>query len=493
MLARSFQLQDALGVLELDRVLDAAPEEPGSRTRAQPIDGHQAAWRDIDNVERATGAAGVLRRPPPHLPRDLTSRDAQQIGPPPSAQGGMIAAQLLAFLEAHVSWPGINDFPTLLPDACHLIEDLQTLSARLEHRNDTQHWQHTVCADRAKGLALYLRAAVLSATADAYGPAFGTLRTCLEHVLVDHLVFSGERLIRIAENVDDATWSEWQRQRAAGERFADVVDWTRKGRTVEIVTPGIQAAQAAGEDSYTMSPHYFLLEQYHPYLGPPSAQDLFDDGLSDPEQLRTRAKQNDMLYRTYLSWSSIKKNLLINRFADDVTIKRIEVHYRFLSAFTHPLSHVTDILYGRNNFNVPSYNHYSAELALLYVAAFAVQELRNFYDFTQRHPAVDIADWATTRDRCDRVWDEISYLWYPGHRPHDYDRVHEANKQSFAGVRAGDGAGPRPRDPHSISDDEVSYYSDPMKRLVKMHTSFQELTTGIGFQSPWPREDARFR
>ncbi|WP_433221060.1 hypothetical protein ACQP00_19500 [Dactylosporangium sp. CS-047395] len=153
----------------------------------------------------------------------------------------------------------------------------------------------------------------------------------------------------------------------------------------------------------------------------------------------------------------------------------------------------TTTRHGRNNFNVPSYNHYSAELALLYVAAFAVQELRNFCDFMQRHPTVHIADWGTTRDRCDRVWDDISYLWYSGHRPHHYDRVHEANKQAFASARAGDGARPCPRDPHSIPDDEVSYYSDPMERLVKMHTSFRELTTGIGFQSPLPREDARFR
>jgi hypothetical protein len=46
------------------------------------------------------------------------------------------------------------------------------------------------------------------------------------------------------------------------------------------------------------------------------------------------------------------------------TINKLEVHYRFLSAFVHPVSDVTDLIYGRNQFDLPIYDHYSSELKI---------------------------------------------------------------------------------------------------------------------------------
>jgi hypothetical protein len=128
-------------------------------------------------------------------------------------------------------------------------------------------------------------------------------------MLVDHLVFSGQRYVRIVVGVDGPTWTQWQRQRAAGERFTDILDWVRKKDTVEITYEGLRSAPDEGGQSYVISPHYFLLRQYQPYLGPPSAQAEFDDGIGEPERDRQFARENDLIYRTYLSWSSIKKNL----------------------------------------------------------------------------------------------------------------------------------------------------------------------------------------
>jgi len=48
-------------------------------------------------------------------------------------------------------------------------------------------------------------------------------------------------------------------------------------------------------------------------------------------------------------------------------------------------------------------------------------------------------------------------------------------------------------DPSSIPEGEIRYYRDPMQRLVRLHCSFQEIMTGIAYQSPWPRTDAQFR
>jgi hypothetical protein len=353
--------------------------------------------------------------------------------------------------------------------ANQLVEKLQGLRGRLQHQNDTQHMQHTDCADRVRNLGMYLQAALLQAESNAYLPAFATLRTALEHMLVDHLVFSGARYIRVFTGVDDATWSEWQRKRAAGEDFTGVIDWVRKRTEVEITTEGPRSTPDDDGQSYIISPHYFLLREYQPYLGPASAQAEFDDGIGDLADDRKFAKENDHLYRTYLSWSSIKKNLLSNGFVDDKKITMIEVHYRFLSAFIHPLADVTEVVYGRNNFNIPSYDHYSSELVLLYVIVIAVEELNHFYEMTQRRPTVGIAGWSSTTELCGSAWQLASHLWFPGQQPHRYDYIQEANTRVFR-LRQADPTGEVQReDPMSIPEDEIRYYRDPMRRLVALH------------------------
>jgi hypothetical protein len=346
--------------------------------------------------------------------------------------------------------------------------------------------------EREASRATYI-SAVLLTKADVYAPAFSNLRTALEHILVDHLVFSGQRYIQIIVGVDAETWTEWQRQRSSGEAYARVLNWHRRKTDVEITYEGLRSPPDADGQIYILGPHYFLLRQYQPYWGPASAQAQFDSGLSELEQEQRFAKENEMIYRTYLNWPSIKKSLLSNDFADETLISRLEVHYRFLSAFIHPISDVTETIYGRNAYAVPIYDHYSSELALLYTIAFAVQELRHFREMTQRYPSVEITKWWVTERLCNKAWDQISHLWFPGHPPHQYDRVQEANKRAFRNFREGSATGRHAEDPLSIPDDEVGYYRNPIGRLTNLHSDSYEMTTGLSFKSPWPRNDARFR
>jgi hypothetical protein len=41
--------------------------------------------------------------------------------------------------------------------------------------------------------------------------------------------------------------------------------------------------------------------------------------------------------------------------------------------------------------------------------------------------------------------------------------------------------------------EEIGYARNPLARIIQMHNGFTELPTGITYQSPWQREDARFR
>jgi len=392
-----------------------------------------------------------------------------------------------------MTWPGAYEHQALLHTADNLVGELLDLGRRLNHLDDTTHWQHQEFADRVRNLGLYLRSAVLVACEDIYAPAFASLRTALEHMLVDHLVFNGQRLIRFADGVDDETWAEWQRQRATGERFAEVLSWTRRKTTVEFVTEGRRSQPDEDGTFYVLGPHYFLLHQYQPFLGPASAQDEFDDGISDIQDRRRFAKENELVYRTYLSWSSIRRNLLLNDFADEIAVSRIEVHYRFLSAFVHPLANTSEVIYGRNSTNVPQYDHYSSELILLYCIVIAVEELRHFREMAQRRPLVGINGWSDLAMLCDGAWQLASHLWWPGQLAHAFDRVQEANKRGFrAQINDPATRGPVPV-PMSIPETEIRYYPDPMRRLIELHRGFGELTTGLVYWSPWPRDDVRFR
>lgn len=297
--------------------------------------------------------------------------------------------------------------------------------------------------------------------------------------------------MQVIQGVDESTWTEWERQRAQGEAFTTVVDWKRaRNGSVEITHEGLRSASSDSDD-ILLSLHYFLLRQYQPYFGPPSAQAQFEDGLGLVDRDREFAKENEAIYWAYLRWKSIKKSLAVNGFANGNDIHKLEVHYRFLSAFVHPVSDVIDLIYGRNQLSLPVYDHYSSELALLYVVVLAVEELRHFKAMSQAKPQVEIEDWAQTERFCQDAWEQASYLWFPGHSPHSYDRITEANKRMFRSLVGGSQR--QFVDPSTIRDSEVRYYRDPLRRLVSLHSGFHEITTGLVFVSPWPRSDAQFR
>jgi hypothetical protein len=230
-----------------------------------------------------------------------------------------------------MTWQGMQDHLALLRAATSLANELLGIDGRLIHLNDTTHWQHREFAGRAHNLGVYLRATLRQTLEDEYAPAFASLRVALEHMLLDQLIFNGQRLIQTARGVDDETWTEWQRQRTAGERFANVVEWTRyaKKSTVEIVTEGLRSTPDDDGTTYLLSPYYFLLQQFEPFFGPASAQHEFDDGISEVEDVRRIAKEYEQYYLTYLSWSSIKRNLRLNGLANETATGRIDVHYRF--------------------------------------------------------------------------------------------------------------------------------------------------------------------
>jgi hypothetical protein len=388
-----------------------------------------------------------------------------------------------------MTWPGRTEHAALYAVATDLIATLEGIRGRLRH-GDTHYVFHSDAADRCRSLSFYLSSALNEAERDYYAPALGSIRSAMEHVYIDKLIFLGQRYVQIFRDIDETTWEIWQAEKASGTGWADVTSWSRspKGR-VRITREGLHSEPDENGNTQTIGPHYFLLREYSPFVGPPDVQQYFDNGLSNVDQRRAEAERHKYMHREYLKWESLKESLKANGFADDELLRRLDVHFRFLSAFVHPNTDVLRLVYGRNS-SWPSYDHYSSEAILLYITVLAVEELRSFIQMAERPPTVKIDNGDKITQLCDRAWNLSSYFWYPGQRPHDHDRFQEANRRGFRQRRAGN---PLVETPQSLSDDDIGYYAQPLQRLIELHCSKQELMTGFAYQSPWPRQDAQWR
>jgi hypothetical protein len=305
-----------------------------------------------------------------------------------------------------VAWAGEVEHFALINTARDLMSELEALQGR-HVTEGVHHANHGDYGERAQQLAQQLRAADSLAITDRYGPALGSLRVGLEHVMVDSLVFLGDRWQR-GKGISEATWLGWVRERQAGEPWTrDIIEWSRDTNgSVRIVREGIRSE----DGTQVISIFYFLLGEYVPWLGPPDAQDLVEDGLVSLEDRRERARKNRSYYRQYLSWGAIKGNLVLNGLATSEDVARLDVHYRYLSGFVHPIAHTAQDLYGRNA-RAPLYDHFSSELVFFYICVFAIRELENFRRMTDRSPRLRLRDWAAVERKLSDARHACAHLW----------------------------------------------------------------------------------
>jgi hypothetical protein len=233
------------------------------------------------------------------------------------------------------------------------------------------------------------------------------------------------------------------------------------------------------------------MERFDPFTGGQRAQDWIGRWPHEGESRRRFAAQAADVWAEWLKWPSLLANMKLNEFYTDVELMRFNIHYSFLSGLMHPAKRSGEALYSRNLPMSLGYDHYVSELILLYVTTIARLELGVFEEMTTRAPEVELHGWDDVREDM-RLGEELAaHLWFPRGSPHSFDRIQEAN-------RRGVGADGRPMrlderiKPQELADNDVLYYANPLKRLVRMHANENELTA-FPYVSPWPRGDAQIR
>src|SRR6266571_3743981 len=239
-------------------------------------------------------------------------------------------------------FPMAHEHGVLLASAETLLTELRDF--RLHFRETRASYQiHADFADRVLSLETYLSAALSLAIDGTYMPAFGLLRSALEHQLVDQLLFLARRYKRVIidmKRTDFNAWHQDWKSRKPGTETITRLKWISKARApigkVEIVRTGIhQQGGKTGRFARALSIYWVLLRDYDPFVGAPSDQRYL---VREHAPLGVYSKLAEDQRRMYgdLKWDGIrdgiKYNLRLNGLFREKTLRQLGMHYRFLSA-----------------------------------------------------------------------------------------------------------------------------------------------------------------
>lgn len=203
-----------------------------------------------------------------------------------------------------------DDHSDLRGTWARLNSRLRDLRQNLDFGDDTFHVEFADKANRAANLALHLDAAVQLADQHLYGPAFAVTRSCLEHAVVDWLVFLGHTYVEHISGVSEEGWAQWQADCEAGADWTKDVQLIRTRKGVTIRRGGLYTEPDEHGNREQLSIYYFLLQEYDGLIGRPADQE--DDEFLTGDELRALATENQARWQTYLRWSALLDNLVVN-------------------------------------------------------------------------------------------------------------------------------------------------------------------------------------
>lgn len=376
------------------------------------------------------------------------------------------------------------EHPKLTRAATSLVSTLERWSDEVRPAPGGNVWMHHhQFAERTEHLAGHLDSALTLADRARHRSALALARTALEHHLLDRLLLLADRYEEVVRPEDPALIAEWERdwEQRSEPWTKDVVavERTSNGKALRLTRRG---HTVTGESGERISPYWVAMEHYNAFLGHPDQQMSTVRPFHDVERRQSWARRNQALYGSYMRWSSICHNLELSELVRPGELVQLQVHYGFLSAFTHATQSASD-LHMRPLPGGPPIDHVLGELALLYVCTIAIAEIDTWAIYIRARPQILASLRPTLPVFVDEVRAIITYFWFLGGRPQQFDRYQEANRRAHPLMLAGG----RPAiTPHQLADEDVGYYDQPLERLARMHVGESEMTTGFGFAAAWP-------
>lgn len=375
------------------------------------------------------------------------------------------------------------EHPTLTAAAERLVGVLARWDDEVRAAPGGSAWMHHhQFAERTAHLSAHLDSILTLADRGRHQSALALTRTALEHHLLDRLLLLADRYEEIIRPEDPAQITEWERDWAAKTEpwTRDVVDVVRtsNGRALKLTRVGYRVEGDAGE---RISPYWVAMEHYNAFLGHPDQQASTVRPFDDLESRLAWARRNQALYGSYMRWSSVCHNLLLSGLVQAYELTQLQVHYGFLSAFTHATQTASDLRI-RPAPGGPPLVHVLGEMSLLYVCAIALAEISSWESYIRQRPTMLAAISSGVSELADEVRLTIDYFWFLGGGPQAIDFYEEANRRAHPLLM---GNKPPEVSPSQLPRDEVGYYDHPLERLSRMHTGENEMTTGFGFPARW--------
>jgi hypothetical protein len=199
------------------------------------------------------------------------------------------------------------------------------------------------------------------------------------------------------------------------------------------------------------------------------------------------AEEQTSAWKYLFRHDAVMKALRVNRLLLGRHIQ-VDVHYAFLSGFAHPSKRGYEAIFGGNTPDrMGMFDHYASELVLLYVIVLAAAEIEVYGRMARREPRLVLRDWDDVMSEVREAQSAASYFWFLSGAAEMFDRIDTAHtppgnwKPTWG----------RPRvDPSAIRPVRIRYYRNPLGRLVRLHQSYQEMSTGLVYRSPFERPDA---
>lgn len=383
-----------------------------------------------------------------------------------------------------------DDHDPLPQHAEVLLHRLETIRGRMMP-GETTHMQHLDHAQRAHQLADHLRAALLLGDAHHYASALVVIRSALEHHLMDRLILLANRYIVTYTKARRKDADRWETDiRAMQTEGSDIDGWFWDQAGLNVVHRGLHSARSRKGRGMTISAWYFEADRFDPFVGPRKHASRLARPFWEQRWAQEQADEQAVRWQRLFKHDAVMKALRVNHLLAGLTIQ-VDVHYSFLSGFAHPSKRGYEAVYGRG---IPDrmgrFDHYASELVLLYVIALAGAELELFGRMARRAPRLELAEWEAVKAEVEAARAASSHFWFLSGGPTELDRIETIH------TPRGDTRprwGPPLREPSAVQARRVRYYRDPLDRLVRLHRSFTEMSTGVTYRSPFERSDAQFR